>query len=142
MRRGSAMGLRSPFELLFLLFTLLVPLTSAVRFDLIPNTHSGKHERCIRNFVARDQLVVVTATVSGSKGDGQVVNMHVRGGLFSSFLRQADCNCELHDILECLLIVFVLDGIDQEFSRRRLRQTKRYRRRDQTDVYCQRRLLL
>lgn len=81
MRRGSSTGLRSPLELLALLFTLLVPLTSALHFDLIPNVHSGKHERCVRNFVGRDQLVVITATVSGSKGDGQVVNMHVRQGL-------------------------------------------------------------
>ena len=27
--------------------------------------------------MAKDTLVVVTATVSGQKGDGQVVNMHV-----------------------------------------------------------------
>jgi len=36
-----------------------------------------KGERCIRNFVAKDTLVVVTATVDGFKGDGMVVNMHV-----------------------------------------------------------------
>ncbi|EFE42330.1 hypothetical protein TRV_02935 [Trichophyton verrucosum HKI 0517] len=98
MRRGSAMGLRSPFELLFLLFTLLVPLTSAVRFDLIPNTHSGKHERCIRNFVARDQLVVVTATVSGSKGDGQVVNMHIKSSLGDDYAKPKDIAGEIRQM--------------------------------------------
>lgn len=29
--------------------------------------------------MAKDTLVVVTATVSGQKGDGQTVNMHVSG---------------------------------------------------------------
>lgn len=62
---------------LLLLFALL-PFSWALKFDLqaYPG-HSSKHERCIRNFVAKDTLVVVTATVSGQKGDGQVVNMHV-----------------------------------------------------------------
>ncbi len=47
----------------------------ALRFDL--HATNG-HPRCIRNFVTKDTLVVVTATVSGHKGDGMVVNMHVR----------------------------------------------------------------
>ncbi len=67
--------------LLRLLFVLaLLPFSWALKFDLqaFPG-HSAKHERCIRNFVAKDTLVVVTATVSGQKGDGQVVNMHVSG---------------------------------------------------------------
>lgn len=72
------MGLRSLIETLFLISAFLLPFTSALKFDLVPNAHSGKGARCIRNFVARDQLVVVTATVSGKKGDGQLVNMHVR----------------------------------------------------------------
>ena len=52
--------------------------TEALKFDLQAfgqGDHRG--ERCIRNFVARDTLVVVTATIDGSKGDGMVVNMHV-----------------------------------------------------------------
>ena len=64
-----------------LVFVLaLLPFSWALKFDLqaFPG-HSAKHERCIRNFVAKDTLVVVTATVSGQKGDGQVVNMHVSG---------------------------------------------------------------
>ena len=57
---------------------LLLPLVSALKFDLQAHTgHSSKYERCIRNFVAKDTLVVVTAIVSGNKGDGQMVNMHV-----------------------------------------------------------------
>jgi p24 family protein delta-1 len=49
---------------------------SALKFDL--EAKHGKNERCIRNFVAKDTLVVVTATVDGRKGDGMVVNINVR----------------------------------------------------------------
>ncbi|KAI9671982.1 MAG: vesicle coat component [Caeruleum heppii] len=63
-------------SLLLLLITF--PFSSALKFDLqaFP-AHNKKSERCIRNFVSKDTLVVVTATVSGSRGDGQTVNMHV-----------------------------------------------------------------
>ena len=58
---------------------LLVASVNALKFDLAATPQrDGKKERCIRNFVAKDTLVVVTAIVSGAKGDGQVVNMHVR----------------------------------------------------------------
>lgn len=60
-------------------FLLLVQIASALKFDLPATSgHGGKNERCIRNFVSKDQLVVVTAIVSGKKGDGQRVDMHVR----------------------------------------------------------------
>jgi len=52
---------------------LLVATVHALKFDLAAD---GK-QRCIRNFVGKDTLVVVTATVGGFKGDGQRVNMHV-----------------------------------------------------------------
>ncbi|KAI4170316.1 MAG: hypothetical protein LQ343_005069 [Gyalolechia ehrenbergii] len=56
----------------------LLPLSSALKFDLQAHTgHSARYERCIRNFVAKDTLVLVTAIVSGQKGDGQMVNMQV-----------------------------------------------------------------
>lgn len=58
-------------------FLLLVQIVSALKFDLPAASGHGKNERCIRNFVSKDQLVVVTALVSGHRGDGQVVNMHV-----------------------------------------------------------------
>lgn len=62
-----------------LLFAFLLPLVAALKFDIQahPGHESASKERCIRNFVAEGQLVVVTATVSGSRGDGQVLNMHV-----------------------------------------------------------------
>lgn len=62
-----------------LVFAFLLPLVSALKFEIQahPGHESASKERCIRNFVAKDQLVVVTATVSGNRGDGQTLNMHV-----------------------------------------------------------------
>lgn len=58
---------------------LFIACVNALKFDLqaTSQSHDSKKERCIRNFVARDTLVVVTAIVSGTKGDGMRVNMHV-----------------------------------------------------------------
>ena len=62
-----------------LLFAFLLPLVSALKFDMQahPGHESASKERCIRNFVQKDQLVVVTAKVSGSRGDGQTLNIRV-----------------------------------------------------------------
>jgi hypothetical protein len=57
---------------------LLASAASALKFDLIAQAESSKRERCVRNFVGKDTLVVVTATVDGYKGDGMVVNLYVR----------------------------------------------------------------
>jgi hypothetical protein len=58
---------------------LVVACANALKFDLqaTSQSHDAKKERCIRNFVAKDTLVVVTAIVSGERGDGMRVNMHV-----------------------------------------------------------------
>ena len=66
--------------LMRVLLIALLPLSLALKFDIQahPGSESASKERCVRNFVAKDQLVVVTATVSGSRGDGQMLNMHVR----------------------------------------------------------------
>lgn len=63
-----------------LLLAFLLPLVAALKFDIQahPGHESKEKERCIRNWVQRDQLVVVTAKVSGSKGDGQQLNARVR----------------------------------------------------------------
>ena len=63
-----------------LAFAFLLPLVAALKFDMQahPGHESASKERCIRNFVSKDQLVVVTATISGNRGDGQTLNMHVR----------------------------------------------------------------
>ncbi|RAK91384.1 WD40 repeat-like protein [Aspergillus costaricaensis CBS 115574] len=82
---ATHLTMRSFLGLLFLLF---VQLTSALKFDL--SAVSGKNERCIRNFVFKDQLVVVTAIVSGNKGDGQVVNMHIKDALGNDHGRPKD----------------------------------------------------
>ena len=71
-----------------LLLFLSLPLISALKFDVTAHRghESAKHERCIRNFVAKDQLVVVTVIVDGSRGDGQQLNMHVRWPLSFAFM--------------------------------------------------------
>ena len=72
-----------------LLLLLLVPFSSALKFDLQAHPgHNTKNERCIRNFVSKDTLVVVTAIISGQRGDGQMVNMHVRESTFKGLLGQ------------------------------------------------------
>jgi len=59
-------------------FLLLLACTEALKFDLQAFPYRNhKSERCIRNFVSKDTLVVVTATIGGVKGDGMAVNMHV-----------------------------------------------------------------
>lgn len=71
------MACHSLFYSLSLLFVVL-PFSWALKFDLAAHTgHNNKYERCIRNFVSKDTLVLVTAIVDGQKGDGQMVNMHV-----------------------------------------------------------------
>ncbi|KAE8383504.1 WD40 repeat-like protein [Aspergillus bertholletiae] len=71
-----------------ILFLCLVQISAALKFDLFPI--SGQNERCIRNFVFKDQLVVVTAIVSGEKGDGQKVNMHIKDALGNDHGRPRD----------------------------------------------------
>lgn len=89
------------FSTLLLCITLL-PISSALKFDLQAHTgHSARYERCIRNFVAKETLVLVTAIVSGTKGDGQMVNMHVSSHAMKSITCGlatnpiADANCPL-----------------------------------------------
>ena len=57
---------------------LLAASTQALKFDLeaLPS-HSRHSQRCIRNFVGKDTLVVVTATVDGHRDDGMRVDMHI-----------------------------------------------------------------
>ncbi|KAF8458167.1 emp24/gp25L/p24 family/GOLD-domain-containing protein [Terfezia claveryi] len=62
------------YQHFLLLLSILACLSAALKFE-IQAQPSGVRPRCIRNFVAKDTLVVVTATVSGTKGDGQRVNI-------------------------------------------------------------------
>lgn len=63
-----------------LLLLASLPFVSALKFDIQahPGHESASKERCIRNFVMKDQLVVVTTITDGWRGDGQRLNMHVR----------------------------------------------------------------
>lgn len=71
----SPLAVMARQPLLYTLLSLtLLTFSWALKFDLA--AHTGR-ERCIRNFVAKDTLVLVTAIVDGQKGDGQQVNMHV-----------------------------------------------------------------
>jgi p24 family protein delta-1 len=60
-----------------LTFLLPLTLTSALKFEVHAQPQGHVTPRCIRNFVGEDTLVVVTARVSGNKGDGQRVNIEV-----------------------------------------------------------------
>ncbi|OXV06922.1 hypothetical protein Egran_05307 [Elaphomyces granulatus] len=77
-----SLNLRSSFGLLLSLLFISPILSSALKFDLpAHNAHGTRNERCIRNFASNGQLVVITAIVSGQKGDGQRVNMHIKDSL-------------------------------------------------------------
>ncbi|KXL47519.1 hypothetical protein M433DRAFT_99645 [Acidomyces richmondensis BFW] len=80
------------FAIQLLLAALPLTTVSALKFDIQahPGHESSRYERCIRNFVARDQLVVVTATVSGSRGDGQTLNMHIKDAVGNDYARPRD----------------------------------------------------
>ncbi|KAF2757697.1 hypothetical protein EJ05DRAFT_501221 [Pseudovirgaria hyperparasitica] len=79
-----------------LLFITALPLVTALKFDIKahPGHESAKHERCIRNFVSREQLVVVTAIVSGHRGDGQTLNMHIRDAVGNDYGKPKDVSGE------------------------------------------------
>ena len=67
-----------PSLLSLLLLPLLISLVHGLKFDIAAHTgHAPTHQRCIRNFVQRETLVVVTAIVDGQRGDGQVLNMWI-----------------------------------------------------------------
>lgn len=75
-----------------LLLLATIPLASALKFDIQahPGHESARHERCIRNFVAKEQLVVVTGIISGFRGDGQTLNMHIRDTMGNNYGRPKD----------------------------------------------------
>ncbi|RMD39336.1 hypothetical protein DV735_g5795, partial [Chaetothyriales sp. CBS 134920] len=78
-------------SILLALLPLFLTLCSALKFDLAAHPgHSVKNERCIRNFVNKDTLVVVTAIVSGKRGDGQQVNIHIKDSVGNEYGRPKD----------------------------------------------------
>jgi hypothetical protein len=57
---------------------LFIASSQALKFEIqAHHSHDHKPWRCIRNWIVKDVLVVVTATANGYKGDGMAVNMHV-----------------------------------------------------------------
>jgi len=76
--RSIQFAMQSPLPLLLsLLFLFLAGPSQALRFELPAQDAQHVQPRCIRNYVNRDILVVVAATVSGNRGDGQRVNIDV-----------------------------------------------------------------
>ncbi|KAI9735688.1 MAG: vesicle coat component [Claussenomyces sp. TS43310] len=72
-------------------FFLFLSCTNALKFDITAYPrYDKKWERCIRNFVSKDTLVVVTATVSGSRGDGMVVNMNIEDAVGNEYGKPRD----------------------------------------------------
>lgn len=77
-------------SLLYSLCSLLIffACVEALKFDVEAFSRGDKKgHRCIRNFVAKDTLVVVTATIDGYKGDGMTLNMHVNANAIFSIER-------------------------------------------------------
>lgn len=59
-------------------FLFFLACVEALKFDIEAKSAGDRSRvRCIRNFVAKDTLVVATSTVDGYKGDGMKVDMHV-----------------------------------------------------------------
>lgn len=77
--------LRSLLQQVCGILLLLAVGSQALKFDIQAGSGHDKHSRrCIRNFVSRDTLVVVTAIVDGYRGDGMQLNMHVSCFIFLS----------------------------------------------------------
>lgn len=69
----ALIALRYAPSAILVLLCLLLQFSFALKFDLEAHSgYSGKNERCIRNFVNKDTLVVVTATIGGNKGEGKL----------------------------------------------------------------------
>ncbi|TVY52202.1 Endoplasmic reticulum vesicle protein 25 [Lachnellula cervina] len=82
--------LQSPLRSLCSLL-LFLACAEALKFDIEAKSAGDRsRERCIRNFVAKDTLVVVTATVDGYKGDGMKVDMHIKDAVGNEYGRPKD----------------------------------------------------
>jgi hypothetical protein len=110
---------------------LLVSTVTALKFDL--QAQHQKNERCVRNFVAKDTLVVVTATIDGHKGDGMVVNINVRS---PDLVRMRAC---VRDCLLACLLTRRAEKTDQGRRRKRVRSRQGRCRRVAPGLYLARR---
>ncbi|KAK7522338.1 endoplasmic reticulum vesicle protein 25 precursor [Phyllosticta citriasiana] len=76
----------------YLLLFVSLPFVNALKFEIaaFPDHISASKERCIRNFVLRDQLVVVTTISDGYRGDGQMLNIHIKDAVGNDYGRPKD----------------------------------------------------
>ncbi|CZS88009.1 hypothetical protein WAI453_000401 [Rhynchosporium graminicola] len=78
--------LRALWSVLFFLSSV-----QALKFDIEAfSKGDSRGTRCILNYVAKDTLVVVTATVDGTKGDGMVLDMHIQDALGNQYGKPKD----------------------------------------------------
>lgn len=93
--------LRSLLQQVCSLLLLLAVGSQALKLEIQAGSgHDKNSRRCIRNFVSKDMLVVVTAIVDGYKGDGMQLNMHVSAarpsiGAFGASLDRWNADAEL-----------------------------------------------
>ncbi|KAF8243177.1 hypothetical protein K440DRAFT_614054 [Wilcoxina mikolae CBS 423.85] len=69
---------------------LFLSLASALKFDIAALPKNSHKPRCIRNYVSKDTLVVVTVTASGQKGDGQTLNIHIKDTVGNEYGKSKD----------------------------------------------------
>ncbi|RDA94643.1 hypothetical protein CP533_2492 [Ophiocordyceps camponoti-saundersi (nom. inval.)] len=87
-----ARGLQPLLQRLILGVLVLASAARGLKLELHahPGSESKKKERCVRNFVGQETLVVVAAKVDGHKGDGMMVNMHIRDALGNEYAKPRD----------------------------------------------------
>ncbi|CAG8980036.1 hypothetical protein HYALB_00009245 [Hymenoscyphus albidus] len=72
-------------------FLLFLACAEALKFDIeARSVGDNSRTRCIRNFVAKDTLVVVTATLDGERGDGMKVDMHIKDAVGNEYGKPKD----------------------------------------------------
>ncbi|KAL1837563.1 hypothetical protein VTJ49DRAFT_3644 [Mycothermus thermophilus] len=82
---------------------LLAVGSHALKFDIQAGNGHDKHSRrCIRNFVSRDMLVVVTAIVDGYRGDGMQLNMHILDATGNEYGKPKDIAGEQRTVFTAL----------------------------------------
>lgn len=78
---------------LWFALTFVIQICSGLFLD-VPATQDSKPV-CIRDFVSRDQLVVVNVKTSGRSGDGQKLLMTVHDSLGNQYARRNEINKDL-----------------------------------------------
>lgn len=76
------------YSLSWLALALFSVLAAALQLDVPAQDYA--HPVCIRDFVGRDQLVVISVKTNGYKGDGQKLQLTVQDTLDNQFSRKND----------------------------------------------------